>query len=259
MLEIYRAFEQLAPCDCGKSQRAVTVENDRIIISCKGCGRQVITDEVRAVEDWEEELRYNPYHDPGNGRFCSGGGGGGVLVVPKGQKGHGYYGAIDTQQGEDALANEFEEWVKSRNTVPDAIQAKVAKVKEMTKKSPYGELQGDIKVTKDENGNYNLSYKQVRNYDRLKSDTIGVDDIPARKETTYTTYVLDNKGRRISTNRKTDTEYFKPAKAASDDWSGANANMGTSRTATRRIRNATNWADMQVRRAEEDNDPDDPV
>lgn len=119
MLEIYRAFEQLAPCDCGKSQRAVTVENDRIIISCRGCGRQVITDEVRAVEDWEEELRYNPYHDPGNGGFCSGGGGsggGGVLVVPKGQKGHGYYGAIDTQQGEDALANEFEEWVKSRNT-----------------------------------------------------------------------------------------------------------------------------------------------
>lgn len=27
MLEIYRAFEQLAPCDCGNSQRAVTVED----------------------------------------------------------------------------------------------------------------------------------------------------------------------------------------------------------------------------------------
>lgn len=39
------------------------------------------------------ELRYNPYHDPGNGRFCSGGGGGGggVLIVPKGEKGKGFY------------------------------------------------------------------------------------------------------------------------------------------------------------------------
>ena len=39
-----------------------------------------------------EELRYNPYHDPSNGRFCSGGGGGGgVLYVGKGQKGKGVY------------------------------------------------------------------------------------------------------------------------------------------------------------------------
>jgi hypothetical protein len=35
------------------------------------------------------ELRYNPYHDPSNGRFTSGGGGGGgaVLMIPKGHKG----------------------------------------------------------------------------------------------------------------------------------------------------------------------------
>jgi hypothetical protein len=39
------------------------------------------------------EIRYNPYHDPSNGRFCSGGGGGGgaMLVVNKGQKGNGFY------------------------------------------------------------------------------------------------------------------------------------------------------------------------
>lgn len=36
----------------------------------------------------KEEKRYNPYHDPGNGRFCSGGGGGGgTLVIPEGHKG----------------------------------------------------------------------------------------------------------------------------------------------------------------------------
>lgn len=38
------------------------------------------------------ELRYNPYHDPGNGRFCSGGGAGGsygdsILYVPNKKKG----------------------------------------------------------------------------------------------------------------------------------------------------------------------------
>lgn len=206
------------------------------------------------------ELRYNPYHDD-KGRFCSGGGGGGMLVVPKGQKGKGFYvGASDRDIAEQALANEFEEWVKSRNTVPDAIQAKVQKVRDMVNKSSaFGDLEGDIQVSIDENGNYNLSYTQVKNYDRLKSATIGVGDIPARKETTYTTYTFNSEGKRISTKRKTDTEYFKTAKAASDDWTGANANMGTSRTATRRTKNAMNWADMQVRRAEEDTDPDDPV
>lgn len=39
-----------------------------------------------------EELRYNPYHDPTNGRFTSGSGGGmGFLFVGKGQKGKGAY------------------------------------------------------------------------------------------------------------------------------------------------------------------------
>ena len=62
------------------------------------------------------ELRYNPYHDPGNGRFCSGGGGGGVLVVSKGQKGKGFYvGASESNIAEQALANEFDEWIKKRS------------------------------------------------------------------------------------------------------------------------------------------------
>ena len=130
--------------------------------------------------------------------------------------------------------------------VPTIIQEKVAKVKEMVKKSPYGELQGDIKVTKDENGNYNLSYTQVKSYDTLKSDTIGVGDIPARKETTYTTYVMDKNGKRIDTKRKTETEYGKAEKTAPSDWTGANANMGTSKAAKRKLKNAQNWADIQM-------------
>ena len=47
---------------------------------------------LRAYEQRLAELRYNPYHDPTNGRFTSGsGGGGGVLFVGKGQKGKGAY------------------------------------------------------------------------------------------------------------------------------------------------------------------------
>jgi HK97 family phage prohead protease len=64
------------------------------------------------------ELRYNPYHDPGNGRFTSGGGGGGgMLVVPKGQKGKGFYvGQSERDIAEQALANEFDEWEKAKQT-----------------------------------------------------------------------------------------------------------------------------------------------
>ncbi|MBQ5333642.1 MAG: hypothetical protein J6K92_10375 [Oscillospiraceae bacterium] len=41
----------------------------------------------------DTELRFNPYHDPVNGRFTDGSGGvwGGTLVVEKGQKGKGVY------------------------------------------------------------------------------------------------------------------------------------------------------------------------
>lgn len=61
------------------------------------------------------ELRYNPYHDD-KGRFCSGGGGGGgMLVVPKGQKGKGFYvGASSADYEEDIFADEYDAWQKSR-------------------------------------------------------------------------------------------------------------------------------------------------
>ena len=73
------------------------------------------------------ELRYNPYHDE-KGRFCSGGGsGGGVLVVPKGQKGKGFYvGASDRDIAEQALANEFDEWIKKRSVYKPSTSDEVS-------------------------------------------------------------------------------------------------------------------------------------
>lgn len=58
------------------------------------------------IAQWEqriEELRYNPYHDPTNGRFTdsSGGGLGGFLFVDKGQAGKGKYVYDRELWGED--------------------------------------------------------------------------------------------------------------------------------------------------------------
>lgn len=137
------------------------------------------------------------------------------------------------------------------NAIPTVIQEKVDKIQQMVKKSQYGQLQGDIEVTKNIDGNYNVSYTQVKEYGTLKSATIGVSDIPARKETTHTTYILDNNGKRIDTIRKTETEYQESQKAANkanSDWTGANANRGISRKEKRRLKEAAQWAALHTKR-----------
>ena len=81
---------------------------------------QLVFESSRAfdpVDSVIEELRYNPYHDPSNGRFCSGGGsgGGGVLVVEQGQKGKGYY-VVDVDHDE-----EYEKWKAEKQNGNDAF------------------------------------------------------------------------------------------------------------------------------------------
>ena len=70
-----------------------------------------------AVDNVIAELRYNPYHDPSNGRFCSGGGGGGggVLFVGKGQKGKGVY-VVDVDHDE-----EYKKWKAEKQNGNDAF------------------------------------------------------------------------------------------------------------------------------------------
>lgn len=82
-------------------------------------GGNLIWESSRAFDPIEskiEELRYNPYHDPSNGRFTSGGGGGGgVLVVEKGQKGKGVY-VVDVDHDE-----EYEKWKAEKQNGNDAF------------------------------------------------------------------------------------------------------------------------------------------
>lgn len=79
--------------------------------------RRIVSRSFDPIDSKIEELRYNPYHDPSNGRFTSGGGGGGggVLVVEKGQKGKGYY-VVDVDHDE-----EYEKWKAEKQNGNDAF------------------------------------------------------------------------------------------------------------------------------------------
>lgn len=67
----------------------------------------------------KEELRYNPYHDPTNGRFttASGGGMGAVLHVTQGQKGKGEYVFLKEHSGTDNadFAKRNQKFIKDNN------------------------------------------------------------------------------------------------------------------------------------------------
>ena len=71
--------------------------------------------ELRAYEERLQELRYNPYHDPTNGRFTGpNGAGGGMLFVGKGQKGKGAY-VFGSNKGEDFDDEEYSKWAAAKN------------------------------------------------------------------------------------------------------------------------------------------------
>lgn len=82
-------------------------------------------EQLRAESDWLDaeqrlgELRYNPYHDPTNGRFTtSSGTGGGYLFVGKGEKGKGQY-VYDRD-----IDSEYEEWKKQKKNVTSEEKVK---------------------------------------------------------------------------------------------------------------------------------------
>ena len=113
------------------------------------------------------ELRYNPYHDPSNGRFTSGGGGGGgMLVVPKGQKGKGFYVAPDTlDKGEKALSNgEYEKWQKEsavfKPSVTDAVSEKISSAYDIR-------VNGQTITIKDENDKTRGLVRGITKYDNM--------------------------------------------------------------------------------------------
>ena len=121
--------------------------------------------QLRAESDWLDAekrlkaLRYNPYHDPANGRFTtSSGAGGGYLFVGKGEKGRGSYvfdaSGKDTssklrnmsdEQREDFMAaynlsgNEFKETHTLNQAYDAAIEHYQSISKNFTDKIPRSE------------------------------------------------------------------------------------------------------------------------
>lgn len=80
--------------------------------------------ELRAYEERLQELRYNPYHDPTNGRFTGpNGAGGGMLFVGKGQKGKGQY-VFDSNKGENFDDDEYEKWKASKAVAKRELDSK---------------------------------------------------------------------------------------------------------------------------------------
>ena len=96
--------------------------------------------ESRAItlDDYEKraaELRYNPYHDPTNGRFTTASGsGGGYLFVGKGEKGKGQY-VFDRD-----IDSEYDEWKKSKG---NGVSAEDKAIREATN----GVVQSAAKTT----------------------------------------------------------------------------------------------------------------
>lgn len=93
--------------------------------------------QLRADSNWldeekkSQELRYNPYHDPTNGRFTtSSGAGGGYLFVGKGQKGKGTY-VFDKERKNNDIEkrkSEAEAFLRQKhNNMTDANNATSAK------------------------------------------------------------------------------------------------------------------------------------
>lgn len=101
---------------------------------------------LRLLELRGEELRYNPYHDPSNGRFCSGGGGGGggVLYVGKGQKGKGVY-VVPSEKFE------------KRKIGNDEQQHSIERIEKKLSESPDTSKMPEYKL--DEVGNVVFSYE----------------------------------------------------------------------------------------------------
>ena len=130
-----------------------------------------------------EELRYNPYHDPINGRFTtSSGAGGGYLFVGKGEKGKGQY-VIDSKEFKPKI-NLYQQ--KAMNRMNEIL----SKDKTISKMPEYTILDG---------GNIKFKYEKTEIFTKEKGgkmpDPSNADTVERISEVTGT-ILVDEKGNR---------------------------------------------------------------
>ena len=149
------------------------------------------------------EMRYNPYHDPSNGRFTSGGGGGGAIVIKKGDKS---YKEDSKKYGRKvaALAHS-DKSLSDLDKEIDSLKAQIAALEEPDRQkflTAYENLKQQIKDT------YNA--KIVRR--RRNSDEAAAEAKEQEKA-----------------RQQADKEYEEEKKRRLSDWSGGNVAVGSSR------------------------------
>jgi uncharacterized protein len=129
-----------------------------------------------------EELRYNPYHDPTNGRFTSGSGGGmGFLFVGKGQKGKGAY-VIPSEEFTDADGNvDIGYGMKASKKAYDA--AKEEKEIMTGEKPDKGSVDFGLRRTAVDHGAENVERISLERLARAKARKNGVTDEEIKKTT----------------------------------------------------------------------------
>lgn len=166
--------------------------------------REKQLEQLRAECQWAdaekrlEELRYNPYHDPTNGRFTSSSGGsGGFLFVGKGQKGKGMY---------VVNSNEFQ---KSKPSVNQQQQKAMDKMNDILSKDKTVSKMPEYEIL--DSGNIKFKYERTE----LKTREHGgkmispekADLIERVSEITGTILIDDNGKRKIfGTHRNTLSE-----------------------------------------------------
>ncbi|MGN1415669.1 MAG: hypothetical protein ACI4XF_02420, partial [Oscillospiraceae bacterium] len=135
------------------------------------------------------ELRYNPYHDPSNGRFCSGGGGGGggMIVVPKGGKAYGVQ--INKGYSDEEIDSMYQKYIEEQ------------KVLDNSDKRPYN----GVKIERDyKSSAAKFCGKEV--YDKMCDDIERCDNKDIAE--LYASCINDVKFKSSSTKR--DKAYYSP-------------------------------------------------
>ena len=148
------------------------------------------------------ELRYNPYHDPSNGRFTSGGGGGAVVI----KKGDKSYKEDAKKYGRSvaALAHSDKSLADLDKEI-DSLKAQIAALEEPDRQK-YLTAYEDLK-------------QQIKDTYKAKSVKRKRDPNAARIEAEE-----EEKAR-----QQADKEYEEEKKRRLSDWSGGNAAIGSSR------------------------------
>lgn len=206
--------------------------------SCEDEATEIIVEERAEEPDYSyydallryHELRYNPYHDPGNGRFCSGGGGGG--------------GAIVVKQGDKSYKEDVQKYGRNVARLAHSDKSLTDLDKEIET------LKTRISALDEEGRQEYLS--AVENLNQQIKDTYKAKMIKRKRDPNAARVEAEEKEK---ARQKSAKEYQENMKRRLTDWSGVNDAVGSSKAWQRMTRQIFG----SNARAESEDNSDDPV